>query len=113
MIWFLTLRTPSVSVAICTARSRAGKLPTVPLRVTLLSWVLILIAYWLTVESAVKLRRIVSDIVLSAATCELLRISVDMPLSAVDASPSSSDVQPTTDMVRIATSKTRIPILTR
>jgi hypothetical protein len=52
MIWFLTRMTPSVSLAICTARSRAGKLPTVPLRVTLPSTVLMPMAYLLSVESA-------------------------------------------------------------
>jgi hypothetical protein len=109
MIWFLTLLTPSVSVAICTARSRAGKLPTVPLRVTLLSTVLIPIAYWPTVESAPNLRRIVAEIVLSDATCELLRVSVDPPLSVLDALPSSSDVHPAADKAKIAINKTRIP----
>jgi hypothetical protein len=109
IIWFLTLFAPSVSVAICTARSRAGKLPTVPLRVTLLSTVLMPIEYRLSVASALNFRLIVAEIVLSAATCELLSVSVDMPLSLVEALPSSSDVQPANDSIRIATSKTRIP----
>jgi hypothetical protein len=109
VILFLTLLTPSVSVAICTARSRAGKLPTVPLRVTLLSTVLIPMSYRLTVESALSLRLIVAEIVLSAVTCASLRVSIDVPLSALDASPSSNDVQPAEQKAKIATSTIRIP----
>jgi hypothetical protein len=70
------------------------------------------IAYLLTVESALNLRLIVAAIALSAATCELLRASVDAPLSVLDALPSSMDVQPAGDNVKIAISKIRIPELT-
>jgi len=61
------------------------------------------------VESALIFRLIDAEIVLSAATCELLRVSVDGSLSVEDAFPSSSDVHPASDSTIIAASKTRIP----